>query len=709
MSSRLIRWLCGAALLLILGVYLVGACFGLKAPLWWGHDGYNIAVYMLRARMTMRHHMLSPANWTGYDTPPSNAIYFHHPIGFHYVLLPFVLLFGEHEWVARSLGIATCLINMAALYALVARFWSRPAAVLAIATFVTLPIMASYGAFCDAMFLEMTAVFLLLRSYLIFLERPTPRALLFSTAAIALGGIMMWEIYFISVFLGMHALLYLCTKRGRSLRIGILHAPLAHLLVTAAACAFMMGLHLFLTYRSGTWKDFLESYAQRSAPPSPHFVIERHQYWMELLYGVTPVLVGAAWFVGWLGRLATKRGRRRDLAPLTFLFINTLYIYLFAEGSSVHLYRVFFYSGFFVLATVDLASDLWSALRALLSSLGLKYSTAGALAAVLFCFGVYLWNVVPHAYSNLLESRAMMGTHGQAGYSPQRERTQFFIEVAKRTQPHDRVILMRGQLTSRKELWFYLDRSLDEIDTLAQVRQFSRAFGHSVLMCDESTLSTSDHRIFEDLLAHHPVWFFNQFAMVDLRSNSPTVQSFAFVDAKVPRSYLYWVSRIYAPLITEKRVYWPGVCAALAHGVPIDSSDKAPAVDNSPHSLACAFSYFRLRRDQPQMDAMKKRLVGTAAARDLGPAHLYPLSASGGRQLIAIFVDDPAAADFHYVRQVAARPAQNLASTAPSPRDWRAGFAYLDAIPLTALSDHAVIEAELSEKDRSSQVRLFGK
>ena len=698
MTSDRVRQLLAFTLLLLLGFYLTCACFGLKAPLWWGHDGYNIAVYMLRARMTVRHHMLSPANWTGYDAPPLNAIYFHHPIGFHYVLLPFVLLLGEHEWVARGLAIVTCLVNMAALHSLVRRFWSPGAAVFAVGCYVTLPIIASFGSFYDAMFLEMAAVFLLLRAYLELLEKPTRRSLWWAIAAIALGGIMMWEIYFISVFLGSHAVFYWCTRRGRALRIGRLPASLVYLLVTGTACAVMMGLHLCLTYRSGTWKDFLESYGQRSAPPSPHFVIERHQHWIEILYGPIPVLVGAAWYVGWLARLATRRGRRRDLAPLTFLFINTLYIYLFAEGSSVHLYRVFFYSGFFVLAVADLASDLWHAVFALGSRLGEKRAFFSALGTVAIATIAYLAAVIPHAHHNLLESRAMMGTHGQAGYSPQRERTQFFIEVAKHTQPRDRAILMRGQLTSRKELWFYLDRSLDEIDTLAQVQHYSKAFDHSVLMCEEATLSPSDHRIFEDLMARHPLWFFNQFAMVDLRVSKPEVHSFAFVDAPVGAGYRYWVSRSYAPLVPQARVYWPGFCPAILRGVPADTSDPNPTLETSARMLTCAYDYFQLRGDKARAESIKQRLVGKLAPAVLDGVQIYLLSMSGGKQEIALFVDHASVGELRYLRHVAVGPPQPLRSSAPSPSSWRPGFAYFDTLPATALTNKATIEAQLAGK-----------
>ena len=87
-------------------MYLVYSSFGLLAPFWWGHHGYHGATYMLRARMSLRLHMLSPATWGGFETPPPAALYFHHPIGYHHILTLLIPIFGDHEWLARGVAVA---------------------------------------------------------------------------------------------------------------------------------------------------------------------------------------------------------------------------------------------------------------------------------------------------------------------------------------------------------------------------------------------------------------------------------------------------------------------------------------------------------------------------------------------------------------------------------------------------------------------------
>jgi 4-amino-4-deoxy-L-arabinose transferase-like glycosyltransferase len=79
--------------------------FGIAGPYLWGHFGYHGATYVLRARMTLRFHLLTPATWPGFVVPPlPQSFYFHHPIGYHHILVPFLWLFGDHEWVARAVA-----------------------------------------------------------------------------------------------------------------------------------------------------------------------------------------------------------------------------------------------------------------------------------------------------------------------------------------------------------------------------------------------------------------------------------------------------------------------------------------------------------------------------------------------------------------------------------------------------------------------------
>ncbi len=79
--------------------------------------------------------------------------------------------------------------------------------------------MTSFSVLSDPMLLEMACVLWSLWAYLSLLERPTKRALWHAFFAYALGGFIMWEVYFIGPFIAAHAIFYAWTARGKTLTI----------------------------------------------------------------------------------------------------------------------------------------------------------------------------------------------------------------------------------------------------------------------------------------------------------------------------------------------------------------------------------------------------------------------------------------------------------------------------------------------------------
>ena len=124
---------------LVVAVYLAYSAFGIAAPFYWGHHGYHGATYMLRARTSLRQHLVSPATWTGFDRPAGNSLYFHHPIGYHHLLPATVPIFGEHEWLPRALAALGGLAALYALYRLVALCWCAWLGLASVAVYVTSP------------------------------------------------------------------------------------------------------------------------------------------------------------------------------------------------------------------------------------------------------------------------------------------------------------------------------------------------------------------------------------------------------------------------------------------------------------------------------------------------------------------------------------------------------------------------------------------
>jgi 4-amino-4-deoxy-L-arabinose transferase-like glycosyltransferase len=673
------RWPVRAGLAITTFIYCLYSSFGIAAPFWWGHHGYHGATYMLRARMSLRLHMLSPATWGGFETPPQAALYFHHPIGYHHILTLLIPIFGDHEWLARGVAAAGGLLVIWALYTLVARSWSREAGLVAVIVYVALPVVTSFSVLSDPMLPAMACVLWSLSAYLSLLEKPSTRALRHAFAAYALGGFIMWEAYFIAPFIAVHALFYSRTRRGRTLTLGRWNALVLHTLVTGAACCLMMAFHIWFTHHAGAWQDFLDSYRIRHAPPSSQYVIDRHVQWIDTLYGKTPVIFGALWFVTWLGRVATGRTRRRDIAVLTFLYVNTIYIYMFAEGSSVHLYRVFFYSSFFALAVTDLVWDCYWAAHRLWTH---APAWAPAVVAGALLAG-YLVAEVPKAFDDLLQSRVVMGTFGEAAYSPQAEKMRFAAEVHARTSQSERVIIHYPHLGARKEFWYYIDRNYDEITALTQLDRLKKTQPRSVLILDERMLNGGDRQIYEELIRKHPVTFFDNFVMIDLRSDKPGAQSFAFAPLRMSLAYRWFVSHKYPPLALVRRAYLPGECSALALGVPVARDEELP----EPHEARLVPCYHDLLVERGDLAAArnveKEASDGlTPIAANLGDTRVIAVGARAGKLVVVLVAGSPSASTVRYVLAAPGRAplASGSSPSLPAPRRWQSGRLYIDEV-----------------------------
>jgi 4-amino-4-deoxy-L-arabinose transferase-like glycosyltransferase len=690
-----VRIALGSALALL----IVYSLFGIAAPLWWGHHGYNAAVYLMRARTSLRNHTIVPCTWTGFDPPRPDSLYLHHPIGYHQIFSLLIPIFGDHEWLARGVGLAGTLVVCSLLYATVRRFWSREAGAVCVWIYVLLPIVTSYSNFCDAMMPTFACIVWGVSAYLRLLENHDPtktrRLLLEAFFAYAICGVLMWEMYFIAPFISLHALAV--RRRYRDLpRFHGLDPLIAHILTIGTACVLMMSFHLWFTHHSGAWGDFIDSYRVRKAPPSGSYVIDRHLQWLDVLYGPPPILLSLAWLVTFFVRVILGRVRRRDLLPLTFLYVNSLYIWLFAEGSAVHLYRVFMFSGFFAFAMTDLLVEIVHGASRLVSRPAAVATAAAVLAA-------YFALEVPHAWANLFESRVMMGTHAQPGYNPEREKMRFAQEVHRLVPQNGRLIIHYPELTARKELWYYLDRSFDEINHLSELPRVKRR-NESVLLLDEPLLTAGERTIFRDLIRQHPVTYFDHFVMVDLRSSQPGETSWAFVDQPMSPAYKFWVSHKYAPLGLTRRAYLPGVCEALFVGAPIAKDEALPP---APRALALQPCWHNLlvARGLGATDA-ERSVVGALPplGKSLGAIDVVAAGREGGNVRIVYRANQPLEGELRYAITTPSAlklpPGSKVAppqptprmlprgATVPSPKDWRAGYLYQDvvAVPPNATS-----------------------
>jgi hypothetical protein len=246
-----------------------------------------------------------------------------------------------------------------------------------------------------------------------------------------------------------------------------------------------------------------------------------------------------------VARLVRGRARLRDQAVLLFFLLNLLYIVLFRRGSSIHLYRVFYFSAFFALAVMDLLVELRDLL---FRRAGARAAAIGGVVLTLFYFATTL----PHSLHNLVDSRVVMGTHGFVGYNPDYAKLMF--ARAAGTHTPQTAFAVFYHLPYRLEFTYYFDRSYGvspwgELSTLAQLDEARKQHPQLVLLTQKGLPAAEDRRL-RELLQHHRAYAYDSFLLVRLDEEiaQPELHEYRFVAR--PPSWLWWwfYSHKYPPL-----------------------------------------------------------------------------------------------------------------------------------------------------------------
>jgi hypothetical protein len=247
-------------------------------------------------------------------------------------------------------------------------------------------------------------------------------------------------------------------------------------------------------------------------------------------------------------------------------------------------------------------------------------------------------------------------------------------------------------------MWYYLDRSFDEITNLSQIERYRATWKRSLVMLDEAQLTASERTVFEGLLKQHPVIFYDHYALVDLRSDKPGASSYAFKSGPMSASYRWLVSHRYAPLGLERRGYLPGLCAAVALGVPVARDEALPSPPRDWKQLGCWRDYLRARGDDGRAAEAERQMRQNLAATDrpLGKAHVVAAGIVGGRLRVLVAAGGPEGGELRYaVRDARGVVTYQARVVAPPPSSWRAGSLYLDEVPLGSARPPVDVDVEL--------------
>ncbi len=185
---------------------LAATLWGIKAPFIWGHYGYHAGFHGCNARTLLRHHIWTPAQYAGRSLPPAKVYYLHHPILMHpYLALGFAL-FGQHEWVIRSVPVTFTFLALFALAWVVRRLYGPGPALAAAAVFVLLPQNLIFSHLIDHETPGLFYSILATGTFVLWMERGLWRHGLVSLAAAGLAGLTDWPPYPIFFFMALYGL-----------------------------------------------------------------------------------------------------------------------------------------------------------------------------------------------------------------------------------------------------------------------------------------------------------------------------------------------------------------------------------------------------------------------------------------------------------------------------------------------------------------------
>ena len=578
-TSPLRRNLAILALVLAIAVFVGVALFGIDGPVQWGHYGYHIGEYTLRARNTLRFHTLIPAQWTGPGVPPTSSYYLHHPILAHQFLTAAFFLFGERLWIVRAIPALWGLTTLLALFTLVRRHWGHAPAALAAICFATLPFTAAFSIHYDPGHLAMPGLVVALDAWLRYREESRFRWAVLAVAGFAIGGMSEWTPYLATAWFVPIAFL-LGWGAVEKMR------PTMLLLKPSQRLVFFMGLtmvatigfHFWFTRRAGVLEDLTGSYGERRSSPGWRNTMHTQWQWFSMYFGKPYAVVLIAWAATTLARALALRSRARDLIPFTFIAAWATYVAIFQRGLNIHSYRIMPLAVFMPLALASVTTDLRAALAWTIDRLPFLWRSRSFIAAVstLVLLGSLFGFAIPHAHATLLSARATAGTAEFQGYSPHLEELLFARTLRDRI-PRDAVVFTHDDLGVRLEFLGLIDRELRTITSFASLPHRIEGNRPGFVIWDHVSLGASDRTAETKLVREHGVTLMGPFALCDLSKTEPVAETWLIERGIATKRWRYFSSWAYPPLrltpgIRTEDAYWLAV-----RGVGLTFRPEIPA------------------------------------------------------------------------------------------------------------------------------------
>lgn len=506
--ARISRW-CALLVVLLSAIYtLGGGLYGIDAPLAFGHHGYHVGEYSTRARHTLRHGSILPANLPGYKQPAVENHYLHHPILTHQLVTLTMGVIGERVFAVRLAAIIYMLSTLAALVLLLWRHATPWSAAAASVVFAIAPIHAWYGNHIDPGFPGLTCLLLFFYFYFEFLNDSSWRSAGLSLVCALLAGFFEWSPYLAAVPIFIHSLWYV-RRRGR-----FLLYPIAY----GFAVALPFVIHVAIVIYTKHVPEMREGYSSRTAMPPWSSLLHSLLGFSDELFGRTLLYLTALYLASRLVAVLLRGLRPIDLVGLSLCFALLAYIKLFPVGVTIHQYRLLYGGVLAAVAVGSLTEDVTAIVTWLAKSM--PALIVAPIVSLAISAGVLL-TTAKLSWQGLIQSRLHGGIIAQRSFDPQLSRIEFVVYARELTRPGD-VAYVHGSFHLRKELYFYLDRDIAFSPSLASVKALATpAQRQAFVLCSPRVMAPSERAIFDELALTHPVHQVDDFAVLDLRDPTP--------------------------------------------------------------------------------------------------------------------------------------------------------------------------------------------
>ena len=364
-------WLWIPCLAGVLAFLAFALCRNITVP-WVEDDNWYGAVYSQAAHNSLRAGMRTTAGvpatlYFGALPIPADAYYVHHPTLLPTLVTASFAVFGESEWAARLVPIASSLASVLLLWLLVADALGFRAATLAAAIFATLPMELHYGDMVDfepCLLMWMLAALACLRRW--------ERSGRVRWAALAVTGclfavLMDWPGYLFAISLAAYFLL----KWWRGVSLGAHITPRRSLWIAlgilgAAGLAGVLFLVQIRWVRADAWTDLWTALTMRlsssaatdgaaAAGSAAHFTL--WQWCGAILGGLRADFLLPPWFLAAAGLflLWKERGKSEGLrwcgfAMMPMIVAGVLYVVILRNESFVHDFTTFYLIGALAIA-----------------------------------------------------------------------------------------------------------------------------------------------------------------------------------------------------------------------------------------------------------------------------------------------------------------------------------------------------------------------